>query len=156
MTIEEDKKRLEELCYMVQNQTYDDFTNCEKEMCDIHQKYIDEFNEHLIKEQYSKKVIRKHINNVEDFLLYFMPYHFYYNIFSGPDGFVDYFSGWCIDKRCCSKEPLKEAITAISVFYKYLLSKGYVDENKVKEGLYIIKTFKDEWFEMAEDPIIYY
>ncbi len=110
------------------------------------EKFINEFNKWLKKKNLSAKTIRKHLNNIDLYLNYYLNY---YEIIKMEDGIrlsYDYFDDWFI-RKCAfaSVTSLKENVASVKKFYECMCEKKYVTENDYKNLCKMIKENMDNF-----------
>ena len=103
------------------------------------------FQKSMIKENLSKATIDKHIFNIEIFINYFLNDE----VISVEDGWhliSDFFNEYYFEEIFwASEKGIKENITVIKKFYKYLLSIDLILKKDYESLLKIIKVNKDDW-----------
>ncbi len=101
---------------------------------------------YLNSEKSSDKTKVKHIENVEFFINEFLTYRLKVSCSEGINYVSDFFSDFFVNKCAwASKNAVKETITAVKKFYKFMVIEGYITKNEHKEFLTLVKNEKDSW-----------
>lgn len=123
-----------------------------KENTKRNKKYLEEFEKWLNKNKLANKTIKKHLSNAD---LFVNDYLNYYDIVKAEDGLNEIFSflnGWFIEKcTWSSRNSIKETVTSLKKFYKYMCENNYVDVNNYKETFDFIKNNMDELLESVDE-----
>ncbi len=116
------------------------------------------FGRYLQNKKFSKKIIDKHLGNIDFYinncLLYEQPEQAAYGVSQ-----VDYFLGyWFIRKAMwASTTSIKENITSLKHFYSYMNKIGQVSDDELSDLKIEIKENKEKWIETVQrydDPDI--
>lgn len=113
--------------------------------------YLEEFGEYLNNEKISYKTKMKHFENVEFFLVDYLQYRLDMTAVEGIDH-VDGFLGYFFINKCMwsSRTSVKENITSIKKFYKFMLENNYINKASHKVMLDCIKENKEQWMKAAD------
>ena len=127
-----------------------------EEILKIHRLLLEKFAQKLMEEGLSDKTINKHLNNINLFLIHYLPY--YWDKLSKLDivdlikAINEYFSYWYIRRVIFSNEnSMKSSFTTMKKFFKFTAEIGYIDEKVYKLVAEIIKENKEEWLLMMRN-----
>lgn len=131
---------------------YKEYEKQRNENIKRNEKFLQQFEEYMKKENLSKKTINKHYSNVE---LYINEYLNYYEVEKMEEGCyaVDSFLGDWYVRKClfASKSSIKETATAIKKFYKCMLDLKNIDEGDYGDLCIRIKIGLAEGLEILDD-----
>lgn len=114
------------------------------------EKLIQEFCESMKAEGLKSSTINKHSQNIELYINDFLTYYQEKTAEEGWNNVDDYLGDWFINKVMWSTpNSVKENITSIKKFYKYLYETGKISKANYDELLTVIKSEKDIWVEVA-------
>jgi len=116
-------------------------------------KLIKEFEKVLIEQQLTKKIIEKHLDNIDFFINDYLLY--YDDLFETKDGICsidDFLGSWFISKAMwASKDSINSNIASMKKFYTFLKNINEINENDFKDLLLTIKQNKKNWIENLEE-----
>lgn len=114
-------------------------------------KVLEKFEAYLNSKNLSVNTIEKHSNNVSFFINEFLQYEEPLRPNEGINR-VDYFLGnWFIRKAMWSSvSAIKENITSLKHFYRFLNSIGKIDSAQLSELNENIRENKNDWFEASQ------
>ena len=116
------------------------------------EKFLEQFENYMIKENLSKKTIKKHYSNVELYINEFLNYYEIQKMEHGCYEADSYLGNWYIEKCLfASKSSIKESATAIKKFYKCMLEHKNISEDDYNYLCESIKIGLDEWLESLDD-----
>ena len=122
------------------------------------EKLLTDFESWLKSSGLSEKTIRNHLSNID---FYINEYLLYEDAVEAKDGVysVSMFLGyWFIKKAMwASKSSIKSNATSLKKFYTFLLEKGLIESDDLKELKETIKEEMSEWLstlERYDDPSI--
>ncbi|MBN2797342.1 MAG: SEC-C domain-containing protein [Clostridia bacterium] len=108
-------------------------------------KIIEQFHSALLTENLSYDTVRKHIEKILDYYDDFILVK-HYELPGKPEYILEYFNEWVPTQFLFSSQNyVKESITSIRKFYKYLASVNIVDLNFSKEVNNITRENKESW-----------
>lgn len=109
-------------------------------------KYLEEFENYLIKDNLSKKTVNKHINNID---FYINTYLNHYNITKVEDGAIGislYLLDWYPRKVLFSSPSTISGVrSSIKKFYTFMFKEKYIDEELYENMLEEVKTKELDW-----------
>ena len=113
---------------------------------------LEDFKTHLQESGFAPKTIDRHVANIE---FYINTYLLYYDIESPHQGHYrldDFFGAFFPTKAMWSSPAtVKENITSLKKFYKYLNELSLVSDEDLENMYAVIKEEKDNWFGLYED-----
>lgn len=115
---------------------------------------LEDFKIHLQESSLAPKTIDRHIGNVE---FYINTYLLYYDIESPHQGHyrLDDFFGVFFPTKAMWSSPatVKENITSLKKFYKYLNELSLVSDEGLENMYAVIKEEKDNWLGLYDDEL---
>ena len=109
---------------------------------------LEEFVKYLEAGGLKQKTVAKHVGNVD---FYINVYLLYDDITEARDGVpsISGFFNWFLPKKAMWSSPssVKENVTSLKKFYKYLSEKGRIDVSEYQFLLGTVKEEKAEWLE---------
>ena len=115
-------------------------------------KILDDFEEYLKNAGLTSKTISKHLDNIEFFINHYLLYDEFVSPDKGYDRLNDFFSYFFPRKAMWSSaNSVKENITSLKKFYKYLQELSFITNANLKEMHSIIKEEKEYWLSLYSD-----
>ena len=112
------------------------------------------FSEYLKESGLTPRTIEKHLENID---FYINTYLLYYEIQSphqGYDALDDFFTAFFPRKAMWSSaNSVKENITSLKKFYKYLNELNLISNEELKEMTSMIKQDKETWMSLYDDEV---
>lgn len=116
------------------------------------EKILIDFSGYLKESGLTQKTTKKHVDNVD---FYINTYLLYYEIQSphqGYDALNDFFTDFFPRKAMWSSpNSVKENITSLKKFYKYLNELNLISDEELKEMSSVIKEEKENWMSLYEN-----
>lgn len=141
----------------VKMEEYEKFAANRKKIRKENEKVLERFQQWLVDKGLSNKTIHRHVDNVDFYINEFL----LYDDFEKPEEGVynvDMFLGyWFIRKAMASVSQIKQNITSLKKFYKFMYEKGAISKEALDDMLFTIKEEKSEWFATVaryDDPSI--
>ena len=124
-----------------------------KENTKRNEDYLKMFEKSLEEKQLTAKTIRKHVSNIDFYLIDYLTY--YDEIIKMEDGTQhtrSFLGDWFIRKAMwASKSSIKEMASSLKKFYEYMSALGFVKISDYQEMCYEIKDNMDRYLENLED-----
>ncbi|MBI9014153.1 MAG: SEC-C domain-containing protein [Clostridiales bacterium] len=110
------------------------------------ERLLNQFFESLEESKLSEKVISKHMNHIEFFLNDYLDISENTPANMGIDFIGEFLGSWFIKKAMWSTETtIKENITSLKKFYKFMLNNSEIESDDYQKMLYDIKKDKSKW-----------
>ena len=114
--------------------------------------FINEFEKWLKNKQLTDKTIRKHINNMDFYLNYYLTYYDIIKMEDGANGIYDFLDDFFIRKCMWSSEnSIKDTASSIKKFYQCMSELNYVDSDTYKFVCNVIKDNMEIFLESYND-----
>ena len=115
------------------------------------QKVLDEFEEYLKNASLTSRTISKHLDNID----FYINYYLLYDEFESPDkGYyrLDDFFAYYFPRKAMWSSPnsVKENITSLKKFYKYLNELSFITNANLKEMHNTVKEEKEHWLSLYD------
>ena len=124
-----------------------------KENTKRNEDYLKMFEKSLEEKQLTAKTIRKHVSNIDFYLIDYLTY--YDEIIKMEDGTQhtrSFLGDWFIRKAMwATKSSIKEMASSLKKFYEYMSALGFVKISDYQEMCYEIKDNMDLYLENLED-----
>lgn len=129
------------------------YDKAEVEIVKLNNYYLSEFKKVLKLNKLSDRTINRTINSIDFFVNTYLCYRFDNTIYKGYESYHDFFTYFLIYKCIGSNSvsAVKEHISSFKKFYKFMYENGYISELDYIDNENIIKNFKDEWIEIAQN-----
>lgn len=99
----------------------------------------------------SEKTINNHVSNIDFYINEYLLYEDAVEAKDGVDMVGDFLGYWFIKKALwASQSSLKSNAGSLKKFYTFLLEKGLIDKNDLRELKETIKEELSEWLETLE------
>lgn len=116
------------------------------------EKILEDFSEYLKETGLVARTVEKHVENID---FYINTYLLYYEIQSpdqGHDALDDFFGNFFAHKAMWSSPAaVKENITSLKKFYKYLNELSFVSDEDYQSMLEVVKEEKGNWMSLYDD-----
>lgn len=134
----------------------DDVDAVMKLMKTQNEEILKEFESYLKKSGITSKTISKHLDNID----FYINYYLLNDEFASPDKghyrLDDFFSYFFPRKAMWSSaNSVKENITSLKKFYKYLNKLSFITNDEFKEMIVVIKEEKEHWISLYNDELEY-
>ena len=119
-------------------------------------KVLDDFEEYLKNSGLTSKTISKHLDNIDFYINVYLLYDEFVSPDKGYDRLDDFF-GYFFPRKAMWSSPnsVKENITSLKKFYKYLNEFSFITNANLKEMNNSIKEEKEHWLSLYDDEDIY-
>ena len=121
-----------------------------QEILKDNEKYLNEFEKWLVKQQLANKTIELHLSNVDNYINEFLCYTCAYNMIEGMDRVGTFFDDWFPQRAYIRKDGVNKYCSSIKKFYQCMKELGYVDEEDYNDLCFYIKEEKEVWIDVAE------
>ena len=130
----------------------DDVDKVMQMMQSQNKKILDEFEEYLKESKLTPKTISKHLDNIEFYINHYLLYDEFVSPDKGHDRLSDFF-GYFFPRKAMwsSANSVKENITSLKKFYKYLNTLSFIANDDLKNMNSIIKEEKESWMSLYDD-----
>ena len=130
----------------------DDVNAVTQKITSQNEKVLQEFESYLQKSGITSKTISKHLDNID----FYINTYLLYDEFDSPDKghyrLDDFFSYFFPRKAMwSSSNSVKENITSLKKFYKYLNELSLITDEEFKEMTNVIKAEKENWMSLYHD-----
>lgn len=129
-------------------ENYKDYEKKQKENEKRNRKFIKEFESWLNNKKLSPKTIRKHLQNIDLYLNYYLSYYEINKMEDGAYEAFTYLNSWYM-RKClfASKTGITESAASIKKFYKCMCELGYVSNEDYNYLCESINNNMDEFLE---------
>ena len=112
------------------------------------EKFLKIFENWLNDQKLAKKTIRKHLNNIDLYINYYLNYYEVISMEDGVNMVYSFLNDWFIRKCLWSSvTSLKETAASIKKFYQCMSEKGYIRNEDYKSLCRKIKVHMDEFID---------
>lgn len=131
-----------------------DYEEYEKQ-CEIirkdNEKYLELFEEHLVKQGLSPKTIDKHLSNIDFYINEYMLYEDAHPVEDGVS-MIDMFLGYFFIRKCMWSTPstIRSNAASLKKFYKCMLEIGKIEKEDYDYMCEDIKERMPEWLDDCE------
>lgn len=117
----------------------------------VNHELLKDFESWLESSGLSEKTINNHISNIDFYINEYLLYEDAVEAKDGVDMVGDFLGYWFIKKALwASQSSLKSNAGSLKKFYTFLLEKGLIDKNDLRELKETIKEEMSEWLETLE------
>ncbi|GCE61133.1 phage integrase SAM-like domain-containing protein [Microcystis aeruginosa] len=117
----------------------------------VNHELLKDFESWLESSGLSEKTINNHISNIDFYINEYLLYEDAVEAKDGVDMVGDFLGYWFIKKALwASQSSLKSNAGSLKKFYTFLLEKGLIDKNDLRELKETIKEELSEWLETLE------
>ena len=115
------------------------------------QKLLTDFESWLKSSGLSEKTLKNHLLNIDFYINEYLLYEDAVEAKDGVDSVSDFLGYWFIKKAMwASKSSIKANATSLTKFYSFLLEKGLIEPDDLKELKETIKSEMTDWLETME------
>ena len=115
-------------------------------------KVLNDFEEYLKKSGVTDKTVSKHSDNIDFYINHYLLYDDFESHDKGHYRLDDFFTYYFPRKAMWSSaNSVKENITSLKKFYKYLQELSFITNANLKEMNSIIKEEKEYWLSLYSD-----
>ena len=130
----------------------DDVDAVMEKMRKQNEEILSDFEKYLIESGLTPKTISKHLDNID----FYINYYLLYDEFASPDKghyrLDDFFCYFFPRKAMWSStNSVKENITSLKKFYKYLNELSLITNDELKDMYSSIKADKEDWLGLYDD-----
>ena len=130
----------------------DDVDAVMKLMRSQNEKILQEFEAYLKDAGLTSKTIEKHLDNIDFYINYYLLYDEFVSPDKGHYRLDDFFAYFFPRKAMWSgANSVKENITSLKKFYKYLNELSFITGDELKEMNKTIKEEKENWIGLYDD-----
>ncbi|GBL12171.1 phage integrase SAM-like domain-containing protein [Microcystis aeruginosa] len=117
----------------------------------VNHELLKDFESWLESSGLSEKTINNHVSNIDFYINEYLLYEDAVEAKDGVDMVGDFLGYWFIKKALwASQSSLKSNAGSLKKFYTFLLEKGLIDKNDLRELKETIKEELSEWLETLE------
>jgi len=130
----------------------DDVDAVMESMQSQNKKILNDFEKYLKKSGVTAKTISKHSDNIDFYINYYLLYDEFVNPDKGHYSLDDFFTYYFPRKAMWSSaNSVKENITSLKKFYKYLNELSLITDKELKDMNTTIKVEKENWMSLYDD-----
>ena len=137
---------------------YEKYEAACKKIRRANQKLLTDFESWLESSGLSEKTLKNHLSNIDFYINEYLLYEDAVEAKDGVDSVSDFLGYWFIKKAMwASQSSIKANASSFKKFYSFLLEKGLIEPDDLKELKETLKEEMTEWLETVErydDPSI--